>query len=295
MWLFRKSLDLSRAAPRLVTADDLTAVSRLLRDGGRRFYGLAGSDLPELLAEGNGVALVADGELWGVALVGRPAHTTCWLRAVAVAEGAEPRAALALLLPRLHQHLASRGIGSLYYAGDDAVDSWLPPILQSFGYHTETQVVVYEKQNLDIPDEGNTAVEIQPVGPADLQAVVAIDRACFEPQWTKDDTVLGPAINQGPYFMVAKLDGQPVGYAYATTHFGGRLVHLVRIAVDPRWRGEQVGVRLLADVVAFAEASGATMLTLNTQAYNANAQRLYRWFGFARTGEQQTVLKASIS
>jgi ribosomal-protein-alanine N-acetyltransferase len=111
MWLFRKSLDLSRAAPRLVTADDLTAVSRLLRDGGRRFYGLAGSDLPELLAEGNGVALVADGELWGVALVGRPAHTTCWLRAVAVAEGAEPRAALALLLPRLHQHLASRGIG----------------------------------------------------------------------------------------------------------------------------------------------------------------------------------------
>jgi ribosomal-protein-alanine N-acetyltransferase len=291
MWLFRKSLDLSRAAPRSVAADDLTAVSRLLRDGGRRYYGLAGSDLPILLGEGRGVALAADGELWGVAMVGWPAQSACWLRAVALAEGVEARPALALMLPALHQALAGRGLSRIYFAGDETTDGWLAPLLRAAGYQSDTEVIVYEKQDLDIPDGGNPAVAIRPVGPGDLAAVLRIDELCFEPQWQKDDTILAPAIEQGPYFVLAELAGEPVGYAYATAHFGGRLVHLVRIAVDPRRRGERVGVRLLADLVAFAEESGALTLTLNTQAYNTNAQRLYRWFGFAPTGERQIVLR----
>lgn len=294
MWLFRKSLDLSRAVSRPVAADDLTAVSRLLRDGGRRYYGLAGSDLPALLAAGRGVAIAADGELWGVAIVGWPAGDACWLRAVALAEGAEPRPAVALLLPALHSHLASSGGGRVYFAGDESADSWLAPLLRGAGYQPDTEVIVYEKQDLDIPDGGNPAVEIRPVEPADLAAVLRIDERCFEPQWQKDDTILAPAIEQGPYFVLAELAGEPVGYAYATSHFGGRLVHLVRIAVDPGRRGERVGVRLLADLVAFAQESGAMSLTLNTQAYNTNAQRLYRWFGFAATGERQLVLRRTI-
>jgi ribosomal protein S18 acetylase RimI-like enzyme len=294
MWLFRKSLDLSRAAPRIVADDDLTAVSRLLRDGSRRYYGLAGSDLPGLLADGRGAALAADGELWGVAVVGWPAHDACWLRGVALAEGVEPRPALALLLPALHQALAGRGISRIYFAGDETTDGWLAPLLRAAGYRSDTEVIVYEKQGLDIPDGGNPEVRIRPVGAADLAAVLRIDETCFEPQWQKDDTILAPAIEQGPYFVLAELAGEPVGYAYATTHFGGRLVHLVRIAVDPRSRGERVGVRLLADLVAFAEENGAMTLTLNTQAYNIKAQRLYRWFGFAATGERQTVLRCII-
>jgi len=85
-----------------------------------------------------------------------------------------------------------------------------------------------------------------------------------------------------------------VGYAYATTHFGGRLVHLVRIAVEPTRRGQGVGVRLLADLTAFAQDSGASLITLNTQAYNRSAQRLYEWFGFHSTGERQIVLFCAI-
>ena len=83
--------------------------------------------------------------------------------------------------------------------------------------------------------------------------------------------------------------------AFTTTHFGGRLVHLVRIAVLPAYRGKAIGVRLLADVVAYARSLGAESLTLNTQAHNAAAQRLYVWFGFRRTGEQQTVLRFDLA
>lgn len=295
MWLFRKSQDISRAVTRPVTAGDLTAISRLLRDGGRRYYGLTGGDLPALLADGNGVALEQGGELWGVALNSWPVRTTGWLRAVALAEGVEVRAGVEALIPPLHAALAARGISRVYFGGDEAAEGWLAPALTAQGYIPDTEVVVYEKSNLAIPDGGNLDVQVRPVEAVDLAEVLRIDAACFEPQWAKDDTVLGPAVEQGPYFVLAELGDEAVGYAYATSHFGGRLVHLVRIAVDPARRGERVGVRLLADVVAFAEEMGASMVTLNTQAYNSGAQRLYRWFGFAATGERQPVLCCHLS
>ena len=56
-------------------------------------------------------------------------------------------------------------------------------------------------------------------------------------------------------------------------------------------RGQSIGVRLLADLVAFARVRGADLLTLNTQSYNTDAQRLYEWFGFRRTGERQAILR----
>lgn len=295
MWLFRKSLDLSRASTRPVTADDITAISGLLRDAARRYYGLTGTDLPALLGAHHGVALESGGELWGVALVGWPTRHTCWLRAVALAEGVEVRAGVTTLMHALHALLAHRGVAAVYFAGDEAADGWLAPALAPLGYAPDTEVIVYEKQDLAIPDGGSPAVRVRPAGPVDLAEVLRIDAACFEPQWTKDDTILGPAVEQGPYFVIAELDVGAVGYAYATTHFGGRLVHLVRIAVEPAHRGERIGVRLLADVVAYATDVGAQTVTLNTQAYNAGAQRLYRWFGFVATGERQPVLRCLLA
>ena len=90
---------------------------------------------------------------------------------------------------------------------------------------------------------------------------------------------------------MAELNGAVVGYAFVTIHFGGRLVHLVRIAVRPSHQGREIGVRLLAEITAHARAVGAGSVTLNTQANNTSAQRLYEWFSFRRTGEVQTVLR----
>jgi ribosomal protein S18 acetylase RimI-like enzyme len=291
MWPFRKSLDLSRAVARPVTGDDLPGITRLLRDGGRRYYGFAGGDLPAILAAQHGVALDAAGELYAVALHSPPSQGTCWLRAVALAEGLEVRGGVTLLLAELHAHLVAAALDSVYFAGDETVESWLPTALVNLGYLHDTEVIVYEKSQLGFPDEGNLAAHLRPAHLSDLAAVLRIDAACFEPHWTKGDTVLGPAMEFGPYFTLAELHGRAVGYAYATTHFGGRLLHLVRIAVEPAYRGERVGVRLLSDLVTYAEEIGAHTITLNTQAYNLAAQRLYRWFGFVATGERQQVLR----
>lgn len=290
MRLFRRSLDLSQAELRLSTAADLPNVTRLFRDAARRYYGLTGGDLPALLTAGQAGIMESNGELWGVMLVGWRAETTIWLRGVALTDGLDVTPALEKLLSFFHEELFKRGLRQVFYAGDEVTDIWLHPRLRLAGYTPTTEVIVYEKRTLDVPSNGNQAVQVRPAQPADLIAIIALDRACFEAQWTKDSIVLSAAIAQGPLCIVAELDQQIVGYAYATSHFGDRLTHLVRIAVAPGYQGQAVGVRLLAEVIAFAREHHATLVTLNTQSYNVQAQRLYSWFGFAPNGERQVVL-----
>ena len=294
MWLFRKGIDISRASARLSLDADLSPVSRMLRNGWRRFYGLIGAELPCLIDAGLGSVLALGSEIWGVAVMSWPVETTAWLRGLALAEGVEPQVGVNALLAVLHQSLAARGVANVFYAGDEGAESWLDPALKAGGYIANTEVIVYEKRDLLVPDQGNRAVLVRTAVPPDLAAVLEVDRRCFEAQWTKDDTILGTAVVQGPLFLVAELEGRIVGYIYATTHFSGHLVHLVRIAVDPQLQGRGLGVRLLAAVIAFARGVGADVITLNTQSYNVHAQRLYRWFGFQPTGERQHVLRYNV-
>ena len=235
--------------------------------------------------------LVAGGEIWAVAIAGWRVESTTWIRGLALADGLPTGSALDMLLPPFHALLRSDGLGHIYYAGDEAADIWVQPALQARGYTHETDVVVYEKTKLDVPGHGNQAVRIRRAHAVDMPVVLEVDRACFDPQWNKDESVIGPSILEAPYFVVAEIGGQVVGYAFATSHFAGRLMHLVRIAVLPQFRGQAIGVRLLADLVEFARVRSADLMTLNTQSYNTAAQRLYEWFGFRRTGERQAILR----
>ncbi|HEX9439877.1 MAG TPA: GNAT family N-acetyltransferase [Roseiflexaceae bacterium] len=291
MHLFRRNLDLGQASPREATADDLTAISRLLRSSTRRYIGFPSGDLPALLAGAPSMLLVADADIWAAAIGGWQADSVIWLRGLALANSLPVGSGLDSLLPPFHALLRSRGLRTLFYAGDEATDVWLQPALTTRGYVGDTEVVVYEKRGMETPSEGNRAVRVRRAQAVDLPTVLAIDRACFAPQWNKDEGILGPSLIESPHFIIAELDGAAVGYAFVTTHFASRLVHLVRIAVLPACQGQAIGVRLLAEVVAYARSIGAESLTLNTQVHNAPAQRLYEWFGFRRTGEQQMVLR----
>jgi ribosomal protein S18 acetylase RimI-like enzyme len=294
MHLFHRNLELSLAYPREATERDLTAVSRLLRSSTRRFMSFPNLDLPALLASAPSLLLAAGDEIWAVAIAGWRAESVTWLRALVLANSLPVSGGLDQLLPPFHALLRTRELQTLFYAGDEVADAWLQPALTARGYVADTKVVVYEKRGLAIPSQGNLAARVRRAQAVDLGTILAIDRACFEPQWNKGESILGPALLESPNFVVAELDGAVAGYAFTTTHFSGRLVHLVRIAVLPAYRGKAIGVRLLAEVVAYARTTGAESLTLNTQAHNAAAQRLYEWFGFQRTGEQQTVLRLDL-
>jgi ribosomal protein S18 acetylase RimI-like enzyme len=291
MHLFRRNLDLSTASPREATERDLTPISRLLRSSTRRYMGFESGELPALLAGAPTMLLIGGDEIWAAAIGGWRTESVSWLRGLALVNSLPVAGGLDSLLPPFHALLRSYGIHMLFYAGDESADAWLQPMLTAHGYVPDTQVVVYDKRDMTIPAEGHPDVRVRRAQAVDLPTVLEIDRDCFEPQWNKDEGVIGPALLSSPYFIIAELNGVPVGYAFVTTHFGGRLTHLVRIAVLPAQRGQAIGVRLLAEVVAYARQLGAESLTLNTQIHNSAARRLYEWFGFRRTGEQQTVLR----
>ncbi len=289
-WL-RRSFDLEQATTRLANPHDLYRVSRLFRDGAKHYYGLAGNELPDMLHQANAVVLEYGQELWAVALVCNSVHYTTWLRGVALIRGVDLLAGVGRLLPPLHQSLYRRRVRRIYYAGDETSDAWLVPVLHHHGYVLDTEVIVYEKRTLTIPSYGSQTVTIRMVQAGDCDIIHSLDKVCFEEQWAKDDATLTEAITHETFFIVAELRGQVVGYAYATSHFGGRLVHLVRLAVDPYYRGQAIGVRLLAEMIEYARNQRAHVITLNTQAYNEAAQRIYRWFGFVSTGEYQPILR----
>lgn len=294
MPFFRRPLDIQSASVRAATPADLTAISRLVRESVRRFLN-TDHDLPALLHSAPAVVLHARDEIWGFALAGWPIEGLTWVRGLAVADGLAPGSALDRMLPLFHEHLRARQLHSIFYAGDLSADTWALPALQERGYTRATDVIVYEKRALTVPEFGNQLVHVRRAHSVDLARVLEIDRASFEPQWVKDEAVLGPAITgEVPFFVVAELDGVVAGYCFATAHFQGRLVHLVRIAVDPAWRGQGVGVRLMNEVVGFARVQGADSLTLNTQLENQTAQRIYEWFGFRRTGERQLILRCAL-
>lgn len=294
MPFFRRTLDITQATAHAAEPPDITAISRLLRDGLHRFLGAASADLPALLASAPAVVLTSGRETWGAAIAGWPTEDTTWVRALVLADGIPIERGLDALLPTFLTRVHAAGVRRLFYAGDSAADNWLQPALRARNWLRQTDVVVYEKNDLTIPSHGNQAVRTRRSLPVDLPAVIALDHLSFDAQWMKDEAVLAPSLFEQPFFLIAELDERPVGYAFATSHFGGKLLHLVRIAVDPAVRGQGVGVRLMAELIQFARTVGAESLTLNTQQENHSAQRLYEWFGFHRTGERQTVLRKDV-
>jgi ribosomal protein S18 acetylase RimI-like enzyme len=242
-----------------------------------------------LLAHDPTVVLVQKERIVAAVQAGWRLPPNAWLRTVLVDNHIDKAHALAQLLPALHHTLLRHNIGANFVTLDTWSDPWLRAPLEAAGYRWRMDVWSYTKTRLDVPSFGDTTIAVRRATQRDLQRVLEIDAASFDTLWTKGGEILGPALVDAPYFAVAEWQGQIVGYSYVSMH-GAWQAHLVRIAVAPAWQGKRVGVRLLADVVRFCRHQRLDLLTLNTQATNTHAQRLYEWFGFQRTGETQSVL-----
>jgi ribosomal protein S18 acetylase RimI-like enzyme len=303
MSFFHRTLNLAGAVPRPLAPADHSAVSRLLAVARRRFLGVSAEDLAAILAAGPGALLAAGGDVWAAAVCERTAPETAWLRALALADGLPQGPGLDALLAAYHLSLRDTGVTRSFYVGVQAGDVWLRAGLSDRGYTRHTEVVGYEKLRMDAPAAVNRSAVIRRARPADLSDVLALDHACFAAQWHKDQHAIAPALVGSPCFLVAERHGLPatdgagagalVGYAFVT-HYRGRLIHLVRIAVLPAAQGQGIGAHLLAEVIGYARGAGADILTLNTQIDNAPARRLYERFGFRLTGERQTVLELTL-
>ncbi|MCD6552631.1 MAG: GNAT family N-acetyltransferase [Anaerolineae bacterium] len=211
------------------------------------------------------------------------------LQGVGLADDWPVAAVLDAIFPLCFDALRKRGAEAAVYVG---AEQWLTRPLQERAFTIVNRILTYAKEDGKVPSRGNQLVRVRPAREADLAAAVALDKLVFDPLWCNTISILTKIWAHYPYFVVAELDGQVVGYQF--NDLDGEHGHLTRIAVHPNFQGQGIGVRLMAEAMDFFQAVGVKVITLNTQRDNFAARRLYRWFGFHRLDEEALVLRRAL-
>jgi len=120
---------------------------------------------------------------------------------------------------------------------------------------------------------------------ADLDGIIAIERAAFSDPWSADsfrDALAHPAM----YFACAR-DGDDAVVGYVVAWFVADEGEIANLAVDPAGWGEGVGKRLLDAALAEGARRGAESVYLEVRESNARARRLYASRGFEEVGRRK--------
>ena len=128
------------------------------------------------------------------------------------------------------------------------------------------------------------AVTIRPGDPGDLPGVQRIERASFADPWPASALLqeLVPSSLRLP--LILECGGAVIGYLMAW-HTPDQL-HILNVAIDPAYRRQGHGRRLLAVAMAEARRGGAAEVTLEVRPGNAAALALYAALGFRQTGRR---------
>ena len=118
---------------------------------------------------------------------------------------------------------------------------------------------------------------------ADLDRILAIERASFTNPWTREMYVSELQNPDVSFFFVARnSERHPIGFC-AFWRLGDEL-HINNLAVLPAYRRAGAASALLARVLAEGERLGAGRATLEVRRSNEAARRLYERFGFSVAG-----------
>jgi ribosomal-protein-alanine N-acetyltransferase len=123
--------------------------------------------------------------------------------------------------------------------------------------------------------------------PADVPAVLEIDRASFPNPWPENAYLYELRENRAAHLLV--LEHAPTGAVVGVV--GYWLVvdeaHISTIAIHPGWRRRGLGRMLLAAMLCDAQARGAISATLEVRVGNRGARRMYAEFGFREVGRRK--------
>ncbi|MBM4408056.1 MAG: ribosomal-protein-alanine N-acetyltransferase [Chloroflexi bacterium] len=123
---------------------------------------------------------------------------------------------------------------------------------------------------------------VEPMSVDDLEAVHRIERASFRTPWPAHAYRTEIETNRLAQYVVARVDGRVVGYAGMWLMVDE--AHITTFAVDPDWRRQGVGERLLVALLDLAGARAAREATLEVRLSNLPARRLYEKYGFRPVG-----------
>lgn len=129
------------------------------------------------------------------------------------------------------------------------------------------------------------SLTVEPMALADLDAVLAIERASFTAPWSRSAFVHELQQNRAARCWVARVGAELVGYL-CLWEVGPEL-HITNLAVHPGWRRRGVARTLLGDILEDARRRGLTMAFLEVRPTNHEARGLYEHFGFRVIGQRK--------
>lgn len=131
-------------------------------------------------------------------------------------------------------------------------------------------------------------IEMLPMRPADLDAVLAIEyRVCSFP-WGRGNFADSMVSNYSCW--VCRVDNELAGYFVLMLAVDD--AHLLTIAVAESHQRRGLGARLLRQAMSVGRTGGATTLLLEVRPSNAKALAMYRHFGFAQIGVRRDYYPA---
>lgn len=116
----------------------------------------------------------------------------------------------------------------------------------------------------------------------DVPALARIEDKSFAIPWSAAEITRDVAQNDKAYVAVAEIDGEPVGYADMWIVAGE--AQLFNIVVDPAYRGNEIGLRLLYHMFAVASQASCSVFTLEVRRSNVPAINLYLRSGLKQVG-----------
>ena len=116
----------------------------------------------------------------------------------------------------------------------------------------------------------------------DLPEVVAIERASFTNPWS--GALFLQELHVGfSRIILARRAGEPLA-GYLCRWLVADEMHILNVAVDPRYRGQGVGSVLMRCALREARECNAVAVTLEVRRSNVAGRRLYDAFGFEEVG-----------
>lgn len=124
---------------------------------------------------------------------------------------------------------------------------------------------------------------VRPLIREDLSWLLPLDAGSFAEAWT-EGTWLEELTGRLSHYIALLDQGQPVAFGGFWLVAGEAQV--MRLAVDPKRRGEKLGLALLEAMLAEAVRLEAIEMTLEVREGNLPARRTYDHVGFAECGRR---------
>lgn len=125
---------------------------------------------------------------------------------------------------------------------------------------------------------------IRPMQKADLDRIAELERICFRSPWSKA-ALAGELKNNVAHYLVGEVGGRAVAYAGMWVMF--EEAHVTNVAVDPLFRRQGLGKRMMRALMRSALLYGAAMMTLEVREGNFGAQAMYASLGFVCEGRRK--------